>query len=77
MAKATRIENEFVVEQHGGIGGMWHLAVAIDSDDPYGSWKKLPDVVSFEGRKYGKTGYSSDSNLAYFSTGAKIARRNG
>ena len=75
MAKATAVPDTYVVEQHGGIGGMWHLAVAIDPDDPYGSWKKLPAVVYFEGREYGKTGYNSDTNLAYFSTGAKIARK--
>jgi hypothetical protein len=74
MATATPVQGAITVEYAGGIGGAFHLAVAIDSDDPYRSFKKLPDAVEYEGRVYGKTGYDSDRNRAYYSTGARIAR---
>jgi len=77
QTSAKRVENEFVVEQYGACDGDEWLTLAIDPDDPYSAFKALPDVIEFEfnGRKYGKTGFNSDTNVAYYSTGAKIARK--
>lgn len=42
---------------------------------PYGSFKKLPAAVEYEGRIYGKSGYNSDRNKAYYKAGLPLARR--
>lgn len=74
MDKATAIENTFVVEGKREERGESFIAIAIDPADPYGSFKRLPAGVEFEGKVYGKTGYDSDKNLACYATSAPIAR---
>jgi hypothetical protein len=39
----------------------------------YYTYNRLPDVVEYDGRRYGKTGWNSDVGLAYYKTSAKIA----
>jgi len=73
--EAKAIKDTFVVESKTEVRDESFIAIAIDSADPYGSFKRLPAGVEFEGKTYGKTGYDSDKNLAYCATNAPIARR--
>lgn len=55
--------------------GDYFLTVDIDPDDPYGSFEQLPAALEYEGRIYGKSGYNSDRNRAYYKAGMPLARR--
>lgn len=55
--------------------GDYFLTVDIDPADPYGSFKKLPAGLEYEGRLYGKSAYNSDRNKAYYKAGLPLARR--
>jgi len=73
-APAKPIADAFLVEPHTCDGDHF-LVVDIDPDDPYGSFKRLPAGLEYEGRIYGKTGYNSDRNRAYYKAGVPLARR--
>lgn len=40
----------------------------------YEQYSKLPEVVTYQGMLYGKTGWSSDTASACYKTGVRIAR---
>ncbi len=35
--------------------------------------KKLPAAINYEGKQYGRTGWNSDANVAYYRTDKKVA----
>ena len=55
--------------------GIGFLYIDIDPADPYGSFKKLPAALEYEGRVFGKSCFDSDKNVAIFRTDVKVARR--
>ena len=40
----------------------------------YDAMRHLPGAVVYKGRRYGKTGWNSDSFVAYYRTDAALAR---
>lgn len=47
--------------------------IHIDCRD-YSAFTALPDGMEFDGKTYGKTGWNSDTGLAYYKAGAPLAR---
>lgn len=74
MATAKPLPDALLVEP-STCDGDHFLTVDIDADDPYGSFKRLPAAVEYAGRIYGKSGYNSDRNKAYYKAGLPLARR--
>jgi len=74
MATANVLPDLVAVEP-STCDGDYFLTVDIDPDDPYGSFKKLPAALEYEGRIYGKSGFNSDKNRAYYKAGVPLARR--
>lgn len=72
--EATPVPGTLIVTKFARFDGVDWLQVDIDPDDPYGSFKKLPAAVEFQGRIYGKTAFDSDRNIASYKTDAHIAR---
>lgn len=62
--EAITITGEFSFENEMGI-----TTDCIDYDE----YHNLPQVVEYRGRVFGKTGWNSDLNLAYFRTDARVA----
>jgi hypothetical protein len=69
---ATPVPGALVVEP-SSYDGDYFLTVDIDPDDPYGSFKALPEALEYEGRVYGKSAYDSDRNRAYYKAGIPVA----
>ena len=69
----TAVKDAVNIETSTEYQGILFAEVAIDSDDPYRSFKKLPAAIEYLGRVLGKTGYDSDKNRAYYRSDAKIA----
>lgn len=63
-----------IITVDGYADGLQCITVDIDPDDPYGSFKKLPAAIEYNGRVFGKSAYNSDSNRAYYRTDTAIAR---
>jgi hypothetical protein len=76
MATA-KVLPDLVAVEPSTCDGDYFLTVDIDPDDPYGSFKKLPAALEYEGRIYGKSGFNSDKNRAYYKAGMPLARRLG
>lgn len=74
-AKAAKPVADLVAVEPSTCDGDYFLTVDIDPADPYGSFKKLPAGLEYEGRLYGKSGYNSDRNKAYYKAGLPLARR--
>ena len=70
---ATAVKDAVEIETVWERDGIGCIEVALDSADPYASFKKLPSAVEYNGRVYGKSGYDSDVNRAYFRTDKPIA----
>lgn len=71
----AKVLSDLMAVEPSACDGDYFLTVDIDSDDPYGSFKKLPAGLEYEGRIYGKTAYNSDRNKAYYKAGVPLARR--
>ncbi len=69
--KAKEERDYIVVACRGQLPSAEVLEVDCKSADLFDS---LPAVVSFQGRLFGKTGWNSDRNRAYYRTDALIAR---
>jgi hypothetical protein len=54
------------------VEGQTCISVPCADIDTYAS---LPGAVEFEGRLLGRTGWNSDRGLAYYKTGATLARK--
>lgn len=72
---ATAVENVITFESCTIYQGITYIAVAIDADDPYRSFKKLPAAIEYQGTVCGKTCFDSDKNLAYYRSDAKNVAR--
>lgn len=68
--KAKPIHDAIVIINADIIEGETVLTTACRDFD---QWCALPGVVEFEGRICGKTGWSSDTYLACYKSGAKMA----
>lgn len=68
--KARVVENAIVIHAAHLIEGVTVLETTCAS---FKDFCALPGVVEFEGRVCGKTGWSSDTNLACYKSDAKIA----
>jgi hypothetical protein len=68
---ATAVKDTINVEKSTEYQGILFVEVAIDADDPYRSFKKLPAAIEYLGRVLGKTCFDSDKNLAYYRSDAK------
>ena len=69
--KAKVVQEAIVITNAQIVEGETVLETACRDFDQFLS---LPQVVEFEGRVCGKTGWSSDRNYACYRSGAKIAR---
>lgn len=69
MSKANPIDGITVNTSYQLEGNYW---LETDCAD-YDAWSKLPAIVGYEGRKYGKTGWNSDNGKACYSTGKLFA----
>lgn len=71
--EATPIPHAVEIAQAYDYEGVGFLYVDIAPDDPYGAFKRLPAGVTFQGRTYGKSGFDSDKNMAYYRTDHPVA----
>jgi hypothetical protein len=72
---AAKAVDGVMVRREERVDGMHFLQV--DAPDGYESFKKLPEVVEFEGRLYGLTGFNSDHGAAYYRNPAPVALARG
>jgi len=69
----VHVESNYLVsEQVAVIEGVTCIMVRCNDFDHF---KHLPEVVSYEGVKCGKTGWNSDSNRACYQSSAHIVMR--
>lgn len=62
----------FVIQSHETLpDGVSVLTLPLD--DGFDSYKKLPQVLSYNGLQYGKTGWNSDRMVCYYRDDAPIA----
>lgn len=61
------------IRRLGDLDGVHFLYVDIDREDPYQSFRRLPDAVTYAGRTYGKSAYDSDLGLAIYRTDRPVA----
>lgn len=71
----TAIADAVEIESSTEYQGILFAEVAIDPADPYGSFKKLPAAIIYQGRELGKSCYDSDKNRAYYRSDKLFARR--
>lgn len=69
--KASAIKEAITIIRHE-ILGVNEKAIITRCDD-YVMYKTLPSAVSFENEIYGKTGWNSDTRIAYFKTNQPVA----
>lgn len=69
MKRAKRID-DIVVLAAGECEGEFYLVTGCAD---YDNFRQLPGAVAFEGRRYGRTGWNSDSNQAYYKANAALA----
>ena len=70
---AEVVNNTIVVDVFYILDGKGYAEVAIDPNDCYDSYKKLPAVIKINGRSLVKTAYNSDKNIAYYQQGNNYA----
>jgi hypothetical protein len=62
----------FVVQSHETLpNGVSVMTLPLD--DGFDGYKKLPQVLSYGGQLYGKTGWNSDRMVCYYRNDAAIA----
>lgn len=69
--KATQEALVIKIDQVQRHGDLSILVVAIEP--VYSAFQQLPEVVSFEGRFFGKSAWNSDRGQAYFRSDYKFA----
>jgi len=70
MKQAKTIESVSVSADYQLEGEFW---IEVSFQGGYTEYALLPKALEFEGRAYGQTGWNSDKNLAYYSTGKSFA----
>ena len=70
MRTANPINNAVEVLSSYSMDGHFWLTTPCDG---YDALKALPFALSFEGREYCRSGWNSDSNIAYYTTARKYA----
>lgn len=70
MKTAKTIEAVSVSADYQLEGEFW---LEVPFQGGYYDYAVLPKALEFEGQAYGQTGWNSDKNLAYYSTGKKFA----
>lgn len=68
--KVTEVPRTIVVRAQHEVAG--DRLLETDCRD-YDHYCNLPDVVEYQGTIFGKTGWNSDKQLAYYSSAARIA----
>lgn len=67
-----KVERDWLtVESVGMVEG---VMCAITTCPDYDAYKALPEVISYNGAKLGKTGWNSDTGHAFYQTNALILR---
>lgn len=62
----------FVIQSHDTLpDGVRVMTLPLSNG--FASYEALPSVLSYEGKRYGKTGWNSDNNIGYYRDDAKIA----
>jgi len=69
MPRLDIVKDAIVAHNVGMVDGI-HYAV-VDCAN-YIDYKRLPEVVSYNGQLLGKTGWNSDKNVAYYQSTANI-----
>ena len=70
MATATPIQKAIPVISSWEVEGTHGLETPCSD---YGEYIGLPAAVEYQGRRYGKTGWNSDKDLAYYQTSKNFA----
>lgn len=70
MAEVTK---EYVVVRRHEVHPDGVHCLILSCENGYDTYKHLPDVLRYEERLYGKTGWNSDSLVAYYKTDVKLA----
>lgn len=73
---ANPVKNAVVIEEINTCEGVTFLTVCLNGSehwDMYQSYCKLPDVVEFDGKVFGKSCWNSDYGRAYYRSDMKIA----
>jgi hypothetical protein len=73
---ANPVKNGLVVEAVQNCEGVTFLTVSLGGGehwDMFQTYSKLPQVVEFEGRLFGKSCWNSDNGRAYYRSDATIA----
>lgn len=68
----AKVENDWVSVVAASVCEGVHFAMVACAD--YEAYCALPQVISFEGRLLGRTGWNSDKGVAYFRSDAKMGR---
>jgi hypothetical protein len=72
MSERVKAEPEYLTINYSArIEGV--LCVVVDCQD-FDHFKRLPQVVSYNGTLLGKTGWSSDTNIAHYQSNAHMVR---
>jgi hypothetical protein len=70
MKTATEVPRAIKVNSYHYIAG--DRIIETDCHD-YAQYSTLPEVVTYQGRLFGKTGWSSDTGRACYKSAARIA----
>ena len=70
--KVQVMKDEMVALEVGEVDGDTYVVVACHD---YDHLKTLPQVVSYNGIRCGRTGWNSDRNVAYYRSGVHIVTK--
>jgi|GEM_PF-3843854 len=68
---AKPLPNELVIENYLSVG---NESTVVTYCKDYSHYRSLPDVIEYSGRRFGKTGWDSNTNRCHYSTKALKAR---
>lgn len=73
---ATVVTDKIVIRQHEKFPDAQIECLIIGMQtDTYDEYRALPEVLEYQDKLYGKTGWNSDQFVAYYRTDALIARK--
>ena len=73
---AVAVPDKIVIQQHEVFpdAPIECLIIGMQTDN-YDEYRTLPEVLEYQDKLYGKTGWNSDQCVAYYRTDALIARK--
>lgn len=68
LTATIAIVNHWIAPDHSGL-----QVVTVRCEDDYETFKTLPSAIEFNGVRYGKSGFNSDSKIAYYRNDTLLA----